>query len=203
VPPPPSCPSAASKPSLLVALVCASVVASYNKRWLAQPLCRFLPAGGPSAAFISRLKARLLGALEKLLCTLTRRGRPPRPNLTSEGAGRTALLENPEAGRWFDTTAFVNPPSFTLGNVGRTLPDVRTPGTVNVDFSVIKVTQIRERLRLQFRAETFNIANHVNLGIPNTTFLPGPDGLNRSGTFGVITTAREARIGQLALKLIF
>ena len=125
--------------------------------------------------------------------------RADRPNST----GNSAEIDNPSAARWFDTTAFRNPADFTLGNVGRVLPDARTPGAVNVDFSLIKDTRIHERLRLQFRAETFNIANHVNLGIPNTTFVPGTDGLNRSGTFGVITTARDARIGQLGLKLIF
>lgn len=86
---------------------------------------------------------------------------------------------------------------------GRVLPDVRTPGDFNVALSLIKDTHLRERLRLQFRAATFNLANHVNLGIPNTTFVPGPDAKNRSGTFGVITTARDARIGQLALRLVF
>jgi hypothetical protein len=125
--------------------------------------------------------------------------RADRPNST----GRSAELDNRGAARWFDTTAFRNPADFTLGNVGRVLPDARTPGAVNMDLSLIKDTRLHERLRLQFRAETFNVANHVNLGIPNTTFVPGPDGLNRSGTFGVITTARDARIGQLGLKLVF
>jgi len=43
----------------------------------------------------------------------------------------------------------------------------------------------------------------VNLGLPNTTFSPGPDGRNRSGAFGTITSARDARNVQLALKLVF
>jgi outer membrane receptor protein involved in Fe transport len=125
--------------------------------------------------------------------------RADRPNST----GVSPRLETRTAARWFDTTAFRNPADFTLGNLGRVVPDARTPGAFNIDLSLIKDTRIREGLRLQFRAETFNIANQVNLGIPDTTFVPGPDGLNRSGTFGVITAARDARIGQLGLKLIF
>jgi hypothetical protein len=125
--------------------------------------------------------------------------RADRPNST----GVSAKLDNPTADRWFDTTQFVNPPTFTLGNVGRTLPDVRNPGTFNMDLSLIKDTQITERTRLQFRAEAFNWLNHVNLGLVNASFSPGPDGRNQSGAFGTITSARDARILQFGLKLIF
>ena len=97
----------------------------------------------------------------------------------------------------------MNPPDFTFGNIGRTIPDARHPGVINLDFSVIKDTRLTERFRLQFRAESFNIANHVNLGLANDTFSPGPDGKNASATFGTITTARDARINQLSLKFIF
>jgi hypothetical protein len=97
----------------------------------------------------------------------------------------------------------VNPPNFTFGNVGRALPDVRTPGTVNFDLSLLKNTRITERVNLQFRAEAFNFLNHVNLGAPNTTFAAGPDGKNSSASFGTISSARDARVMQLGLKVIF
>ena len=122
-----------------------------------------------------------------------------RPNST----GESAKLDNPTQTRWFNTDVFVNPPVFELGNVGRTLPDVRTPGTVNWDLSMIKDTRITESVNLQFRAEAFNFLNHVNLGAPNTSFSAGPDGRNANAAFGTITSARDARIMQLALKLIF
>ena len=51
----------------------------------------------------------------------------------------------------FDTGAFTLPDAFTFGNVSRTLPDVRGPGLVNFDLSLIKNTRIRERINLQFR----------------------------------------------------
>jgi len=124
-----------------------------------------------------------------------------RPNSTGvsaqlPGDQRTRL-------RWFDTSQFVNPPNFTFGNIGRTMPDVRHPGTTNFDLSLIKDTQITERVRVQFRAESFNVANHVNDGLVNDTFSPGPDGRNASAAFGVISSARDARINQLGLKVIF
>lgn len=122
-----------------------------------------------------------------------------RPNST----GTSAKLDNATANEWFDTRQFVNPPNFTYGNLGRVLPDVREPGIVNWDISMVKNTELTERVNLQFRAESFNTLNHVNLGRPNTSFSPGPDGYNRSGTFGVITSADDGRIVQFGMKLIF
>jgi outer membrane receptor protein involved in Fe transport len=122
-----------------------------------------------------------------------------RPNST----GVSAKLDNPTAQRWFNTEAFVNPAPFTFGNIGRALPDVRGPGTFNWDLSFIKNTRLTERFNLQFRAEMFNFMNSVNLGLPARGFSPGANGQNISGTFGTITSARDARNIQLGLKLLF
>ncbi len=165
-----------------------------GRKWAASNRVADVLAGGWQVNTITTLQGGL-----PLLVRGANNFRADRPNST----GNSARLNDRSSTRWFDTTAFRNPPNFVLGNIGRVVPDARTPGAVNVDLSLIKDTRIREGLRLQFRAETFNVANNVNLGIPNTTFLPGPDGLNRSGTFGIITTARDARIGQLGLKFIF
>ncbi len=126
-------------------------------------------------------------------------GTANRPNST----GQSAHVDNRSAARWFDTTQFVNPPNFAYGNLTRLLPDVRGPGTNNIDLSIIKNTQIRESWTLQFRAESFNFVNHVNLLGPDVTFVPGPDGRNVSSTFGTVTQARDARVVQFALKLLF
>ncbi len=122
-----------------------------------------------------------------------------RPNST----GQSPALSNRTTARWFDTEAFINPPDFTYGNLGRTLPDVRSPGTVNLDLSLLKTTLITERVNLQFRAEAFNVMNHVNLGLPGAGFVAGANGKNSSGSFGVISSAREPRQIQFGLKLRF
>jgi len=124
-----------------------------------------------------------------------------RPNST----GVSAKLPGEERTRlrWFDTTQFVNPPAWTFGNVGRTLPDVRGPGIVSMDSSLIKNTRIRERFNLQFRAEAFNVLNKTNFLNPGTTFGAGANGLNNNANFGVVTGARDPRNIQLALKLLF
>jgi len=117
-----------------------------------------------------------------------------RPNST----GRSAKLSGPiedRLNRFFDTSAFTQPDPFTFGNVSRTLPDVRGPGTVNFDLSVLKNIPVNERVRIQFRAEAFNAFNNVNFSKPGAAF--------GSTSFGVISSAGGARILQLALKLYF
>ena len=122
-----------------------------------------------------------------------------RPNST----GQSPKLDNPTQYQWFNTAAFVNPPNYTYGNIGRALPDVRNPGFFNCDFSMIKNTHISEGFNLQFRAEAFNLDNHTNLGFVNASFSPGANGLNSSSTFGTITSSRAARSIQLGMKFLF
>lgn len=124
-----------------------------------------------------------------------------RPNSTGVSAELPA--DQRTVKQWFRTDVFTNPAPFTFGNVGRTLPDVRGPGTANLDFSLIKNTRVNERFRLQLRAEAFNVANHANYRLPNTTFTPDAQGRNANPNFGVVTAARDARIVQLGLKLLF
>jgi hypothetical protein len=120
----------------------------------------------------------------------------------NRAADRPDTLRNPELpadqrsiSRWFDTTAFAQPPLFTYGNTSRTLPNVRGPGSASVDFSVFKSFRLAEQWRLQFRAEFFNFFNRVNFGLPNTTFT--------SGGFGAITSAGLGRRTQFGLKVVF
>ena len=52
-----------------------------------------------------------------------------------------------------------------FGNEGRNA--VRGPGLSNVDVSALKSLTVTETIRVQFRAECFNIANHANFAIPD------------------------------------
>jgi hypothetical protein len=49
---------------------------------------------------------------------------------------------------------------FTFGDAGRNI--VRGPGLQNWDFSIFKLFPVREQMHFEFRAEFFNIWNHVN-----------------------------------------
>src|SRR5215471_9295289 len=80
------------------------------------------------------------------------------------------------------------------------------PHTVNMDFSLLKETPIKENYRLQFRSEFFNLLNHANFGLPNANaFVQAPNGGgNPNPTFGKITTTTtSSRQIQFALKLLF
>src|SRR6185436_11740006 len=92
--------------------------------------------------------------------------------------------------------------AFHFGSLGRNA--VIGPGFANTDFSLLKNTKITEDLRLQFRAEVFDIFNHANFGQPGRVAQVG------STTFGIISNTRfptgdsgSSCQRQFALKVIF
>jgi hypothetical protein len=62
-------------------------------------------------------------------------------------------------------------------------------------MSVIKDTALTERVRLQLRFEFFNIFNHAQFNTPSLT--------TGDALFGAIRSARDGRISQVALKLLW
>jgi hypothetical protein len=101
--------------------------------------------------------------------------------------------------QWFNPNAFVVPTEGTFGNLGR--GTFAGPGLADVDMSVFKNTALSERVKLQFRAEFFNLLNRTNLGYPNATVFSGTA---VSASAGLITTlATTPRQIQFGLKLIF
>jgi hypothetical protein len=118
-----------------------------------------------------------------------------RPNNNGHSAALDGSVHD-RLNHYFDTSAFSQPAPFTFGNTGRTLPDVRGPGTRNLDFSLFKNFKLMERASLQFRAEAFNAFNTPNFGFPNQA--------QNNASFGIITAqANNPRQVQLALKLLF
>ena len=97
--------------------------------------------------------------------------------LLSFSAGCSLLLAADPTSQWFTTGVF------------------RTAKEATFDFSLHKTIPITEKLKLQYRAEFFNIANHPILGNPGTTVT--------SGGFDRITSAGAPRVIQMALKLNF
>jgi len=106
--------------------------------------------------------------------------------------------------QWANPAGFSLPAPGTLGNLQRDF--LTGPHTVNMDFSLLKETPIKENYRLQFRSEFFNLFNHANFGLPNANaFVQTPNGGgNPNPTFGKITTTTtSSRQIQFALKLMF
>ena len=94
---------------------------------------------------------------------------------------------------WFDTSAFKTPALNTIGTSSRNM--MRGPSYQNVDFSAMTNFMFTEQLRLQFRAEMFNLFNHTNFGTPANR-LTDPN-------FGAILSALPSRDVQFGLKLLW
>src|SRR5262249_33435854 len=89
------------------------------------------------------------------------------------------------------------------------------PRYVNLDLGITKVFQMTEKVKLQFRAEGFNVLNHPNFDTPSSASVGTPSILGT--TFGqtccatvappstqtIIQTGESGRIIQFALKLMF
>jgi hypothetical protein len=91
---------------------------------------------------------------------------------------------------------FSNPGAGEVGDLP--LYSFRGPGYSNLDLSLIKnfpLKFIGEAAQAQFRLEFYNALNQVNFDSPAVNI--------NSGNFGVISSAKAARIGQLALKIVF
>jgi len=101
---------------------------------------------------------------------------------------------------WFNTAAFDTKSADQLAQNIITLSTrfsgVRAPGTNIWNISGIKNFSLKERAKLQFRAEFLNAFNHTDLAAPNTT--------PTSSAFGSITAANASpRFIFFGLKLSF
>jgi hypothetical protein len=109
---------------------------------------------------------------------------------------------------WYNIDAFQAQTEGTLGNEG--VNQVQGPPDRKLDISLNKDFTLRESLKLQFRAEAFNITNTVNFEPPNNqmnNLLPtGFDNTSQDQSFGKITSTsigENPRQFQFALKLLF
>jgi hypothetical protein len=90
--------------------------------------------------------------------------------------------------------------------------DLRSMRFINVDVALAKDIQITETKKLEFRAEAFNVFNHMVLGVPgNTNGTSAPsiapsfsNGAISYGTAAVVSAiANTPRELQLAVKFMF
>ena len=119
------------------------------------------------------------------------------------GIGTAGLATRPDVtapyhklghlGEWFDTGSFAPAPYGFFGNSSN--GTIRGPGYTSANFSLDKMFPIRERLQIQFRAEAFNLLNHPNFSNVDTGY--------GDGSYGQVTSARDPRILEFALKMNF
>lgn len=119
-----------------------------------------------------------------------------RPNVNGNPVLSGDRTTDEKLAQWFDTKVFTQPAAFTFGNTGRVLPNVRADSLRNVDLSLFKEFRVTEGRKLELRAESFNLLNTPQFGLPGQA-LANP-------TFGVVNAQENApRQIQLGLRLVF
>ena len=119
--------------------------------------------------------------------------------LTGQGNQRAVpLLDNPyDPDKTIDH--YLNPKAFTQPAPGSYSPlganTILGPGLIQIDMGLTRSFQVRERQSVQFRAEAFNLPNHVNPSPPITAI--------NNANFGKILAAGDPRLLQFALKYVF
>jgi hypothetical protein len=98
-----------------------------------------------------------------------------------------------EGYRWLDPAAFQTPALGTFGDLENN--SLVGPRRFNVDMGLTRSFRIVGAQQIQFRAEAFNVLNRVRLNNP-VSALNNPN-------FGLITSAADPRIIQLALRYTF
>jgi hypothetical protein len=119
--------------------------------------------------------------------------------LNSIGGQRASLVQaspypaDQSFSQWLNPAAFAQP---APGTFGMGPANIKGPGTFVINMSLVRELTIREKQRIEFRGEAFNLLNHV---VPNN---PGAS-ISTLNTFGKITTFGDPRIMQFAIKYLF
>lgn len=120
------------------------------------------------------------------------------PNVSSERPNQIASpkIGKPTLNDWFNTAAFAHQ---TLGTPGdEEVNQLHGPSVRRVDLSAVKDFQMSEQLKLQFRAECYNISNTPNFGTPASTFGSPGFGSISSTQYGI-----NPRQYEFVMKAIF
>jgi hypothetical protein len=118
--------------------------------------------------------------------------------LNAPGNSQTADLINPTVEKlggigsgqpFYDPTAYAAPTGIRFGTSGRNT--LRGPGTIDFDTAIFRAFPIRERAKLEFRAEASNVTNTPHFSNPNANI--------SAANFLVVTAAnadqRQLRFG--------
>ena len=101
-------------------------------------------------------------------------------------------LPNKGVNGWLNPAAFARPADGVWGNASL---NIQGPGFITLNMGLTRKFRVSERQSVEFRAEAFNMPNHLN---PNNPVFA----LN-SRDFGKILMAGDPRIMQFALKYLF
>jgi len=165
-----------------------------NKRWLNQPgVARAIFGGWQMNAVVSAYS----GLPFKVTASGASLNTPNNSQVADQVLPSAEILGGVGNKLWFNTAAFAAVTQPRLGNAGRN--SMRGPGMANLDASLFRHFNFRERYRLEVRGEAFNLTN--------TPPFSNPNGTVGSSAFGFITStiggAADSRVLRVALRLSF
>ncbi len=109
------------------------------------------------------------------------------------GVGRTTP--------YYDPTAFAEVTAARFGNTGYNI--LRGPGLFNWDFGLTREFSVNERVRLQFRLESFNFTNTPHLAIPDNNVGDGSDFMTITSVQDLGREGIDERQFRLGLRVVF
>ena len=184
-------------------------VSAYDiKEYLSASIMYELPAGKGKRLLNHGAAAAILGGWQVNTITSLRSGQPYNLDVVNDVANIGDTLgwsyarpnvigswkvSSPTAQEYFNPGAFSIPVN-SFGNFGKDV--LRSAGVYNVDFSLFKTFPIKESVKLEFRAEAFNIFNIQNLSPPGVDIGTADAGV-------VSSVAVPPREIQLGMKLRF
>ncbi|MGA7521308.1 MAG: TonB-dependent receptor [Acidobacteriaceae bacterium] len=118
---------------------------------------------------------------------------PERPNRTCSGY---LSYQQRSISHWFDTACYTVPAPYTYGDSARGV--IWAPGVVSLDALIDRTFTFTEHYRLEFRAESFNVANSAHYAAPSVAV-----GTAQVGTVSNDSAAFPNRQYQFALRLLF
>ncbi|MCX6626884.1 MAG: hypothetical protein NTW28_04540, partial [Candidatus Solibacter sp.] len=123
-----------------------------------------------------------------------------RPNSTGVSAARDSYQNRDDMlAKYFDTSQFTRPDTFTFGNLGRRINNVRGTPFNTLDLSLFWKTSIREKMYFHLRLEAFNALNRIDFDNPNTSL--------GSVSFGRVSSLKQeanpARQLQVSARITF
>ena len=102
----------------------------------------------------------------------------------------SASVSNPSVTQWFNTAAFATPANGTYGTIRRN--SLIGPNWRDLDLSLGKTFALIEGVKLEIRADSFDVLNHPNFSQPNASVGVGVAG---GGQITSANTFRQMQLG--------
>ncbi|HYK92280.1 MAG TPA: TonB-dependent receptor [Acidobacteriota bacterium] len=102
---------------------------------------------------------------------------------------------------YYDPSAFADVTAARFGNSGRST--LRGPGLFNWDFGLFREFAFTERVKMQFRMESFNFTNTPHLDVPDGSITDGTDFMTVNSTFSLGREGIDERQFRFGLRLVF